>query len=230
MTAHTYSRLMGRPLCFTPVVSSSFLWPPCVFSSCGFFCFFFLLLSFFRRLFSAVWGRMSTILYGLQRTRHLTMHCQWGWLSTFSFFVPGDLDLWPLTLTFVLGRDFCISHQIAKFHRRMFNLSEVIVRTSKQTKWQTNRRQWKHSSCQISWWLVKQLLTYGDFSIFQDGGRRHVGFWKFQNFNGEIDQEGLIASTGEILRWWSNRCRDMGMFQCFKMTSAVIFDFGNVNI
>jgi len=33
--------------------------------------------------------------YGLQRTPHLTMHCQWGSLSSFSFFVSGDLDLWP---------------------------------------------------------------------------------------------------------------------------------------
>jgi len=24
-----------------------------------------------------------------------TMHCQWGWLRGFSFFVPDDLDLWP---------------------------------------------------------------------------------------------------------------------------------------
>jgi len=24
----------------------------------------------------------------------LTVHCRWGWLSRFSFFVPGDLDLW----------------------------------------------------------------------------------------------------------------------------------------
>jgi len=43
-----------------------------------------------------------------------TMHCQWRRLSTFSFFVPGDLDLWPLTFdiwpltfTFELGREFC---------------------------------------------------------------------------------------------------------------------------
>jgi len=33
--------------------------------------------------------------YGLQRTHRLTMHCQWGWLSSLSFFVPGDLNLWP---------------------------------------------------------------------------------------------------------------------------------------
>jgi len=33
--------------------------------------------------------------YGLQCRRRVTMHCQWGWLSTFSFFALGDLDLWP---------------------------------------------------------------------------------------------------------------------------------------
>ena len=32
-----------------------------------------------------------------------------------------------------------------------------------------------------------------DFSNFQDGGRRHVGFLKFQIFNGWDDQEGRTA-------------------------------------
>jgi len=32
----------------------------------------------------------------------LTMHCQWECRSSFSVFVPGDLDLWPLTLSFKL--------------------------------------------------------------------------------------------------------------------------------
>jgi len=61
--------------------------------------------------------------------RH-AMHCQWGWLRSFSFFVPADLDLWPLTLNFKLGRDFCTIYLTAKFDR-----SEVIVRqhTDKQT-------------------------------------------------------------------------------------------------
>jgi len=35
----------------------------------------------------------------------LAMHCQWEWVSSFSFFCPWWP--WPLTLTFELGRDFC---------------------------------------------------------------------------------------------------------------------------
>jgi len=34
------------------------------------------------------------------------------------------------------------------------------------------------SSCKISWQSVKPLPRYGDFSILQDGGRRHPGFFK----------------------------------------------------
>ena len=65
---------------------------------------------------------------------------------TFRFFIPGDLDLWPLTLTLEIGRDFCTLHLTAKFHVSSYilNRSEVIVLTNKQTNWQTNRRRWKH--------------------------------------------------------------------------------------
>jgi len=41
------------------------------------------------------------------------------------------------------------------------------------------------SLCQISWRLVKLLRRYGDFSISQDGGRRHLGFLNIRNFNGQ---------------------------------------------
>ena len=30
--------------------------------------------------------------------------------------------------------------------------------------------------CQILWRSLKKLVKYGDFSIFQDGGRRYTGF------------------------------------------------------
>ena len=52
----------------------------------------------------------------------------------FSFFVPADLDLRLLTLTFGLGRDFCTMHVTAKFRRPTFNRSQVIVLTNKQTE------------------------------------------------------------------------------------------------
>jgi len=64
--------------------------------------------------------------------------------------VPGDLDLWPLTLTFELGRDFCIMYLTAKFDRADPVISEVIVRSArwgqtnkqanKQTHWQTDKQ------------------------------------------------------------------------------------------
>ena len=42
---------------------------------------------------------------------------------------------------------------------------------------------------------VKTRPRYGDFSILQDGGRRHLGFLKFENFNG---QEGQRASRAKF--------------------------------
>ena len=67
-----------------------------------------------------------------------TMHCQWGWLSSFFFFC--SWWPWPLTLTFELGRDFCTVYLTAKFHHLTFNRSEVIVRTNKHTDKQTDKQ------------------------------------------------------------------------------------------
>jgi len=57
----------------------------------------------------------------------------------------------PVTLTFYLKirtparfYHFCTMHLTDKFHHPMSNRSEVIVRTNRQTNWQTNRRRWKH--------------------------------------------------------------------------------------
>jgi len=38
----------------------------------------------------------------------------------------------------------------------------------------------------------------GDISLFQDGGRRHLGFLKLQMFNGRNGPEGQTASSCEI--------------------------------
>ena len=45
--------------------------------------------------------------------------------------------------------------------------------------------------CQISSKSVKPGPKHGDFSIFQDGGRRHVGFSKFQVFVRSDSLRGL---------------------------------------
>ena len=44
--------------------------------------------------------------------------------------------------------------------------------------------------CQISRRLVKPLLTYGDFSIVQNGGHRRLAFLILQIFNHRDAQEG----------------------------------------
>ena len=47
--------------------------------------------------------------------------------------------------------------------------------------------------------IGQTFWRYGRFSIFQDGGRRHLGFWKFRIFNGWDAQEGRTASACQIL-------------------------------
>jgi len=43
------------------------------------------------------------------------------------------------------------------------------------------------------------LCLRSDFSIFQDAGRRHLGFLKFEIFNDRTAQEGRTASPYQIL-------------------------------
>jgi len=87
-----------------------------------------------------------------------------SWLSCFFFilFVPGDLGLLPMALIFEVGRDFCIMYLITKFYRPTFSRSQVVVRTNKQTHWQTNRRRWNHPprSTMLRRW-VKKLVKDG---------------------------------------------------------------------
>ena len=46
---------------------------------------------------------------------------------------------------------------------------------------------------------VEPLRRYCRFTIFQDGGGRHLGFWKIQIFNGWDAQEVRTASACQIL-------------------------------
>jgi len=79
---------------------------------------------------------LRTAYYGA----HPTMHFQWKWLRSFSFFVPGDLEFWPLTLTFEYGRDFCTMYLTAKFDHPTLSRSEVIVWTNTLTNKLTDKQ------------------------------------------------------------------------------------------
>jgi len=52
--------------------------------------------------------------------------------------------------------------------------------------------------CQISSKWIKPRPRYGDFSMFQDGGRRHLEFLNFWNLNGRNAQKGENASLCQI--------------------------------
>ena len=68
--------------------------------------------------------------------------------------------------------------------------------------------------CQISSKLVKPPPKCGDFSIFQDGGRRHLGFSKFQIYNGRMAQEGWTASPCHI---WSKSIEPLRRYDDFSI-------------
>ena len=82
------------------------------------------------------------------------------------------------------GRDMAICRFFQDGGRPPSWICYVCVRTTHEGIW------WSLSLCKI--WLksVEMRPRYGDFSIFQDGGRRHLGFFKFQIFNGRTAQEG----------------------------------------
>jgi len=84
------------------------------------------------------------------------------------------------------------------------------------------------SLCQISSKSLQPRPKYGDFSISQDGGRRHVGFLKFQIFNRRIGQEGRSASVCQILSKSLELRPRYGDFSIFKMATAAILDFQNL--
>jgi len=71
------------------------------------------------------------------------------------------------------------------------------------------------SPCQILSKLVKPRPKYGDFSIFQDGGRRHL---EFQNFKSLMVGRLKRAEVRRHAKFGPNRSklgRDMAIFVDF---------------
>ena len=81
------------------------------------------------------------------------------------------------------------------------------------------------SSCQIASKSVGPWPRYGDFSILQDGGRRHLGFLKFEIFNGRDAQLGCTALSYQISSKSLKPRLRYGYFSIFKMAAAAILDF-----
>jgi len=72
---------------------------------------------------------------------------------------------------------------------------------------------------------VFKSLQYGDFSIFQDGGRRHLGFFLFLKVQKVKSAE--LRHYAKFYKNRSNRGRDITIFGFFKMVATVILNFKN---
>jgi len=77
---------------------------------------------------------------------------------------------------------------------------------------------------------VNRLRRYFDFSIFKDGGRRHLVLFNLQNFIGWRCSEGHYVSLYQISSKSIFCCGDIAIFQIFKMAAAAILDFWNHEI
>ena len=73
----------------------------------------------------------------------------------------------------------------------------------------------------------EELHQRAKFRHFQDGGRRHLGFWKFQIFNGWDARAGRTASACQILSKSLKPRLRCGHFTIFKMAVAAILDLQN---
>ena len=109
----------------------------------------------------------------------------------------------------------------AKRHFFMF-LSYVVTKI-----WRTKNTFYEHGICPIteftSPWLncahsnrIPAEIWRFLILIFQDGGRRHLGFSKFQFFNGRNGQKGQAASSCQISSKSLNPRLKYGYFSTFK--------------
>ena len=64
--------------------------------------------------------------------------------------------------------------------------------------------------------ITQPRLRYGYLSIFQDGGCRHFGFGKLQNFNSRNGSEGRTASACQISSKSVKLRRSYGVFSIFQ--------------
>jgi len=63
------------------------------------------------------------------------------------------------------------------------------------------------------------------FSISQDSGHRHLGFWQLRIFNGRAVRRVELHHRTKFRENRLNRGRDMAFFVFFKMAVAAILDF-----
>ena len=84
------------------------------------------------------------------------------------------------------------------------------------------------SPCQISLKSLQLLPKYGDFSIFQNGGRRHVEFLKLQISNC-MWAASQVSNCAKFRGDRSNRCRDISILDFSRWRQPLSWIFKILN-
>jgi len=72
---------------------------------------------------------------------------------------------------------------------------------------------------------VRRMLTYGDFLIFQEGGRPILDFQILVILTAGTPKRAKLRQRVKFRRIRSNRAQDMAIFRFSKMAASAILDF-----
>ena len=76
---------------------------------------------------------------------------------------------------------------------------------------------------------VKRLQRYGDLTVFKMAAVRHLGFVKFEIFNGAVKRP-ILHQRAKFRKHRSNRYGDIAIFVIFKIAAAAILNFQKFKI
>ena len=93
-----------------------------------------------------------------------------------------------------------------------------------------SRRGQYMSLCQISSKSVIRLQRYGHFTVFRMADVRHLGFVKFEFFNGQAVKGPILHQRTRFRKDWSNRCGDVSIFVIFNMAPPPCWIFKKIVI
>ena len=84
------------------------------------------------------------------------------------------------------------------------------------------------SLCQISSKSVKRLQRYGDSTVLKMAAVRHLGFVKFEFFNGRSVKKPILHQSTEFRKDRSNRCGDIAFFCDFEDGGCRHLEFSKI--
>ena len=74
------------------------------------------------------------------------------------------------------------------------------------------------------------MLREDDVTVLKMAAVRHLGFVKFEFFNGRAVKRPILHQHNKFCKNQSNRCRDIAIFLIFQMAAAAMLNFQKFEI